>query len=319
MPFRQPFDNYYHNILRPVLTKNDFMISRSDEIYGNRPIIDDIIDQIIDSDVIIADVSGKNPNVNYELGVAHALRKNVIIISQNIKDIPFDYRHLRTIIYDPKLVNWSIDLKRKISKTVNTLFQKNSKNFELRSLEEFYDRLSWDKFLGLKNLFSTRQAMNIHINDLWHRPVSQLDIIAFGLKSFRDYRNSAVVAQVKNGLKIRILTLNPNSPFLKQRERDEKLVKNSIRKTIIDLEGWCKNINKEVKIRNAIKIKFYDSLPLDFYWRQDDSLFVGPYLYGIDSQQTVTYNFSTDSSVGNFYSIYFEKLWNNRGFSSNTY
>ena len=58
---------------------------RADEIYDNRPIIQDIQNSIHNAKVILADVTGRNPNVNYELGAAHALNKEVIILTANSK------------------------------------------------------------------------------------------------------------------------------------------------------------------------------------------------------------------------------------------
>ena len=55
---------------------------------------------IFNCKIIIADCTGRNPNVFYEIGIAHTIGKPTIIISQNIDDIPFDLRHLRSIIYD---------------------------------------------------------------------------------------------------------------------------------------------------------------------------------------------------------------------------
>jgi hypothetical protein len=49
---------------------------------------------------LIADLTGRNANVFYELGLAHALKKDVILITQKIEDVPFDLRHYRCIVYD---------------------------------------------------------------------------------------------------------------------------------------------------------------------------------------------------------------------------
>jgi hypothetical protein len=50
--------------------------------------------------VIVADCTGRNPNVMYEIGLAHAIGRHTILISQSIDDVPFDLRHLRVIVYD---------------------------------------------------------------------------------------------------------------------------------------------------------------------------------------------------------------------------
>ena len=59
----------------------------------------DIIELICTSKVVICDLSGKNPNVFYEAGIAHTLGKEVMLITQNMEDVPFDLRALRCITY----------------------------------------------------------------------------------------------------------------------------------------------------------------------------------------------------------------------------
>jgi hypothetical protein len=49
---------------------------------------------------LIADCTGRNPNVFYEIGIAHAIGKQTILISQTIDDVPFDLRHLRIVVYE---------------------------------------------------------------------------------------------------------------------------------------------------------------------------------------------------------------------------
>ena len=54
--------------------------------------------------VVVADLTGRNPNVFYELGIAHQQVKPVIQLAQRLADVPFDVRHLRTVIY-----RWRVD------------------------------------------------------------------------------------------------------------------------------------------------------------------------------------------------------------------
>ena len=73
-----------------------------------------------------------------------------------------------------------------------------------------------------------------------------------------------------------------------------------------------KEYNYACSIGNGtIIIKYYDAMPLDFYWRIDDVLYTGPYWFGTASQQTVTYKFSKGGRGFSLYSNYFEDLWNN--------
>lgn len=62
--------------------------------------MEDIWTKINQAAFIIADVTGKNPNVMYELGIAHTIGKPVILITQNTKSIPFDFTHLRHFKYE---------------------------------------------------------------------------------------------------------------------------------------------------------------------------------------------------------------------------
>lgn len=94
----------------------------------NRPgeIIDHILEHLILADIVIADLSGKNPNVFYELGVRHAVKKNTILIADNIADIPFDLRGQRAIPYqyDPiRLVEFRELLKATICNVITTDIQ----------------------------------------------------------------------------------------------------------------------------------------------------------------------------------------------------
>jgi len=99
MPFRDKFDDIYHRIIKPAAEASGFRPVRADEVYSTRPVISDIFEGIINASAIIADASERNPNVNYELGIAHTLRKPTIIIAHEHEDIPFDYRHHRSHVY----------------------------------------------------------------------------------------------------------------------------------------------------------------------------------------------------------------------------
>jgi hypothetical protein len=117
-PFGDPFDEYYEKIYKPAIAKADLQSVRGDEVYGTGAVIDDIFAQISAASVVLCDVTGKNPNVNYELGVAHALRVPSIIVTQSIADVPFDYRHLRAIPYDRTKVDWAKELEAAVHKTL---------------------------------------------------------------------------------------------------------------------------------------------------------------------------------------------------------
>ena len=97
-----PFDAQYldvYNCLRTTADSLSLRCRRADEIWENPAVIQDIVSLIDKSRIVICDCTGRNPNVFYEIGIAHTLGREVILITQNAADIPFDLRHLRYVQY----------------------------------------------------------------------------------------------------------------------------------------------------------------------------------------------------------------------------
>jgi hypothetical protein len=98
MPFYPSFDAVYGALQNMAKTAN-LRCRRADDIWENPAVMQDVVSLIDRSRVVIADCTGRNPNVFYEIGIAHTLGRNVILITQNDADIPFDLRHLRYVTY----------------------------------------------------------------------------------------------------------------------------------------------------------------------------------------------------------------------------
>lgn len=97
-----PFDSIFNQVFDYIKNATQGMgllCRRADNIWENAAIIQDVVSLIDRSRVVICDCTGRNPNVFYEAGIAHTLGREVIIITQNEQDIPFDLRHLRYIRY----------------------------------------------------------------------------------------------------------------------------------------------------------------------------------------------------------------------------
>ena len=101
----------FDKMIKPAVEEAgyNYICRRSEAIVGN--IIDDILDELNRADLVIADLTDKNPNVFYELGVRHALRDATILIAQSIKDVPFDLRPYAIQAYD-----WTIERNRELFK-----------------------------------------------------------------------------------------------------------------------------------------------------------------------------------------------------------
>lgn len=103
MPFKphQEFTPVY-KVIREAVLKAGLKCGRSDKVFDTRAIIWDVWDHILRSRICIADISNRNPNVFYELGLSHALPKRVVLISKELErdEKPvFDVNYARTIFY----------------------------------------------------------------------------------------------------------------------------------------------------------------------------------------------------------------------------
>ena len=99
MPFEDAFNSVYSGFLEKVLKGRKFDVIRADNIENQRSIMRDVIEGIVNCDLIVADLTGSNPNVYYELGIAHALGKPVIHLTQDLEEVPFDLQSYRLIEY----------------------------------------------------------------------------------------------------------------------------------------------------------------------------------------------------------------------------
>ena len=88
---------------------------RVDEQIFDERILDRIYNQIAKADVVIADMTGRNPNVFYEVGYAHALGKLTILLTQISEDIPFDLKHFPHIVYGAKISTLRDELEKRVT------------------------------------------------------------------------------------------------------------------------------------------------------------------------------------------------------------
>jgi hypothetical protein len=100
MPFSPEYDLVYRQLIKPAAETFGLKVLRADDIYSPGVITEQIRSAIHQSRICIADVGGKNPNVLYEVGIAHTLGKPTILLSQSAEQIPFDLRALRVVLYD---------------------------------------------------------------------------------------------------------------------------------------------------------------------------------------------------------------------------
>ena len=121
MPFGLEWSDDVHRILSNACKAMGVQPVRGDDVFTPTDILVDIWQSINGADFVIADITGRNPNVLYQLGIAHALAKPVLIISRNAADIPIDLSTRRVILYGQSEADWREDVGIKASKAIKEI------------------------------------------------------------------------------------------------------------------------------------------------------------------------------------------------------
>lgn len=197
MPINSKFDLPF-GLIKKVCNNLTIKLQRADEISQQNFIITNILENIAKSEIIIADITDSNPNVFYELGIAHTLksRNSVIILTQD-KDIPkttpFDIRHWSILQYDCDNTSlFMSSLKEKINECRNTIDTEDfitkiliGHTFEKRAIYEFIQtaRSMGSKKLDLIGLIIS-ETVSLQICD--RNKILDLNIF---LTTIGDYNN----------------------------------------------------------------------------------------------------------------------------------
>lgn len=198
MPFHGRFNEMYSSVIKPTVEKQGLSCLRADEIYTDKSIMHDIWDSIQQAEIIIGDITEKNPNVLYELGLAHAMWRKTILITQKMSDVPFDLRQLRIIEYSDQ-----IGAEKKLSQDLQTALiamlksQTNDPTIALRQ------RLEKDHIYCAKNIRESSYNLKFFI-----ARTRQLLIITgtslFGVLTNSEYRDG-LIELIHRGIKVQLI------------------------------------------------------------------------------------------------------------------
>jgi nucleoside 2-deoxyribosyltransferase len=141
MPFDGDFDDIYKLGIKQSCIDAGAYCERVDEQIFEESILERIYNQISKADIVIADMTNRNPNVFYEVGYAHALGKATILLTKNSQDIPFDLKHYPHIIYDNKITKLKEELTTRVKWYVET-----------ETINEANQKVGIDIYLGNKSL-----------------------------------------------------------------------------------------------------------------------------------------------------------------------
>jgi len=122
MPFGDDFDWLFADAILPALSGAGFEARRADTLLNQRNILQDIVHGIANARLVVADLTGLNANVMYELGLAHGLQKPTIILSRDLSSVPFDLKGYRVLVYSTQF--------RDVQKLIATLTEIGEQHLE---------------------------------------------------------------------------------------------------------------------------------------------------------------------------------------------
>lgn len=129
------FSLVYEDIIKPAIDRAGMVAIRADETVNTNLIQLDILKKVIESDIAICDMSSKNPNVFYELGVRQAFDKTTVLMIDDVTSAPFDVSSLRYVDYKKEM--GYRDVKSAIERLALSLkdtYEKKSDKSEINSL-----------------------------------------------------------------------------------------------------------------------------------------------------------------------------------------
>jgi hypothetical protein len=204
MPFSSDFDDIYQLGIKPACNNAGAYAERIDDQLFQESILDRVYNQISKADIILADMTGRNPNVFYEVGYAHALGKSVILLTQNKTDIPFDLLHYPHIIYGGKIMDLIPEVEKRVKHVIS---QPTHISYFDKKIELFIDRISLlhEPIIDytIKSDFTTSLSLKLDVHNCADKTI-QKQVLQLGVETsdIFDYSEASIRIQKSRTLNI---------------------------------------------------------------------------------------------------------------------
>src|ERR1700680_3161295 len=183
MPFAQEFQDVYELGVKAAAAGLDILAERvDDQVFHEESMLHRIYAEIDRADIIIADMTGRNANVFYEVGYAHAKGKLCILLSKTAADIPFDLKHHRHIIYGTSISTLKDKLIADLSQVLKQLANRGA------SIE--VSMMAPDTNLIISSFLAEgRTTLTFDFHNRTERPSPEIDAIYFYTHAGWSYSN----------------------------------------------------------------------------------------------------------------------------------
>lgn len=173
---RRKTDGIIEEVIEPILDEIGYKIIVSHRIDESGSVTNAIIRGVYESDLVIANLSGNNPNVMYEVALRHASAKPIIHITENISDLPFDINDQRTIEYTDDMAG-ARKLKEDLKKQIQTIkYDEVAENPVTHALEK-------------KNLVNIPETSSKDLSELLYQLLDNVKHIKNEMKVVKELKN----------------------------------------------------------------------------------------------------------------------------------
>jgi hypothetical protein len=215
---REHADDIFEFIIRPALDACQIEAFRSDHLREPGKISDQMFRSILTDDLCVAVLTGNNPNVYYELAVAQAAARPVIILIEKGQSLPFDIQDLRCVWYDLKIR--SFHERTYINEVIAHVQRIESAGWTMPPPFGVLPPLGGRRS-GAEEARFFEKAMDHGQVDVWlpdlEKTSKVLDLMGTSLDYWRSSRavNDLLASKARAGCQVRILLMHPDNPVLK--------------------------------------------------------------------------------------------------------
>ena len=307
---REHADDVFDFIIKPAIDECNLSAYRADQLRDPGRITEQMFGSILQEDFCIALLTGHNPNVFYELAVAQAAAKPVVILIQKQHEIPFDIKDLRCVYYDlkPRPLQRG-DYKRELVDHIRSL---EKRQWHAEPLLSRYGLGMGD---AANKEWSFFPSATSYSKENWSRLISEstehLDMMGISLAGWKTARGfgNKLVQLASHGCQVRILMMDPNSESLKHRINPE--LEDLMHSQIVDTITACRDYYKKIANQaDRIEMRTVTNGTINLYVIRNETEGVGvPYLYSERSAESPLWQCRRGTRLYEMLANEFEALW----------
>lgn len=192
-PYTERFSALNNLVIKPVLEQYGIVVRRADDIVTGERISDKVSEMISGSDIVICDVSEPNANVFFEVGLARAQNKNIIVLHDAATNTPSDFDGMNVLAYNSRQSGWEGRLSEKLSHIIK------KSDFSNR-IYEFNEESSLDIYIKYKKLTLSEITGFLHNLDLVHQSLMSVTSPIYYVPEIEQaYKNTLLVDRAYTG------------------------------------------------------------------------------------------------------------------------